>query len=257
MTHGSFSECVWSLGSKPGLGAAGCVRRGSAAPHTLRGRERGGKKDKVLHLGNSLKVGKPVNSCSVWSSSELWEQTMPLLWHGKVGTEGWDPQRNNRMWIRTFLWFKKLKPTKYKRVVLRPQTLPQHITNCHIFATETFVIPAGVGPQDKFLIKLVTMSYCVVKLDILGKIRGSNNDTISLLTTTTSLKGTKNVSFFFPLFVCESFVCRRYQCHHTKTHLGQMHPKETLTCSVCSRSFYYLCIVEILRDPVRNSSDKM
>lgn len=240
MTHRSISEC---LGSKAGLGATGCVRRGSAASHTLRVREIGGKKDKVLHLRNSPKVGKPVNSCSVWSSSELWGQTMPLLWHGKVDTEGWDPQRNNRIWIRTFLWFKKLKPTKYKRLVLRLQTLPQHITNYHIFATETFVIPAGVGPQDKFLIKLVTKSYRVVKSDIPGKIRGSNNDTIFLLTTTTSLKGTKNISFFSPLFIYEYFVCWRYQCHHTKTHLGQMPPKETLTCSVCSRSFYYLCTV--------------
>lgn len=128
-------------------------------------------------------------------AAELWEQTMPLLWHGKVDTAGRDPQRNNRMWIRTFLWCKKLKPTKYRRLALTLQTLPRHTTNCHLFATETFVIPAGVGPQDKFLIKLATKSYCVVKADIPGKIRGSDNATISLFTTTTSLKGTKNLSF--------------------------------------------------------------
>lgn len=67
--------------------------------------------------------------------------------------------------------------------------------------------------------------------------------TISFLTTTTSLKGTKNTSFFFPLFICEYLVCGRCQCHHTKTHSGQMHPKETLTCSVAPRSFYYLCTI--------------
>lgn len=166
---------------------------------------------------------------------------MPLLWHGKVDTAGRDPQRNNGMWIRTFLWFKKLKPSKYRRLVLTLQALPQHITNCHRVATETFVIPAGMGPQDKFLIKLATKSRCVVKVDILGKIRGSDNDPISLLNTTTSLKGTKNI--LFPLFICEYFVCGRYQCHHIKTYFGQMHPKETLTCSVALKSFCYLCTV--------------
>lgn len=166
------------------------------------------RKDKVLHLRNSAEVGKPVNSCSVWSSSELWEQTMPLVWHGKVDTAGRDPQRNNSMWIRTFLWFKKLKPSKYRRLVLTLQTLPQHITNCHIFATETFVIPAGVGPQDKFLIKLATKSYCVVKPDIPGNI-----------------------------------LCVEGIGATISKHLGQMHPKETLTCSVASRSFCYLCTV--------------
>lgn len=141
--------------------------------------------------------------------------------------------------------------------MLTLQTLPEHITNCHIFATETFVIPAGIGPQDKFLIKLATKSYCVVKLDIPGQIRGSNNATISFLTTTTSLQKAKKYSFPPNLSVNIFFVCRRYQCHYTKTHLGQMHPKETLTCSVALKSFCHLCTVGDIGDPIKSSSDKM
>lgn len=56
-------------------------------------------------------------------------------------------------------------------------------------------------------------------------------------------------------------MCRKYQCHHTNTHLGQMHPKETPTCSVALRSFHYLCAVENTwrcnQKQLRQNADRM
>lgn len=130
-----------------------------------------------------------------------------------------------------------------------------------------FLITIGVGQHDKVLIKLATRAYHVVtilKLDVLGKIqkesRAQNNTTISLLTTTTLLRRTKNISSIFSLFISEYFVSRRYQYCHTKIHIAKTHPKETVTCPVASRLFYYLCscmrYLELIIQ-IKSSSDKM
>ena len=129
------------------------------------------------------------------------------------------------------------------------------------------MITGEVGPQDKVFIKLATKTYHVVKilkLDVPGKIqkdsRAQNNNTISLLTTTTLLKRTKNISSIFSLFICEYFVSGRYQYCHTKTRIAKTHPKEMLICSVASRLFYYLCsctrYLELIVQ-IKSSSDKM
>lgn len=129
------------------------------------------------------------------------------------------------------------------------------------------MITVGVGPQNKVLIKLASETYHVVKmlkLDVTGKMqkdsRAQNNNTDSILTTTTLLKRTKKISSVFSLFICEYFVSRRYQYCCGKTRIAKMHAKETLTCSVASRLFYYLCsctrYLELIVQ-IKSSSDKM
>lgn len=166
---------VWSLGPKPGFGAAGCVRGGSAhLTHWVR--EKGGKKDNVLHLGNSAQLGKAVNSCSVGSSSELWEQTMPLLWHSKVDTAGRDPQRNNRMWIRTVLWFKKVKANQVQKTGVKasntPSTHNQLSHTCH----RDICDPSWGGATGQILNQTGDQVILCGQTKYPWKIRGSNND---------------------------------------------------------------------------------
>lgn len=117
-----------------------------------------------------------------------------------------------------FIIILKVNANKVEKTAIKISTALSTCNQLSYLSQETFVITVGVGPQDKVLIKLVTKTYHVVKilkLYVRRKIqkdsRAQNNNTISLLTTTTLLKRTKNISSIFSLFICEYFVSKRYQ----------------------------------------------
>lgn len=117
-----------------------------------------------------------------------------------------------------FIIILKVNANKVEKTAIKISTALSTCNQLSYLSQETFVITVGVGPQDKVLIKLATKTYHVVKilkLYVRRKIqkdsRAQNNNTISLLTTTTLLKRTKNISSIFSLFICEYFVSKRYQ----------------------------------------------